>query len=379
MIDDNKMPVDPSLITWARERAGYTLTNAQSTPSLKKIQEWEDGTLHPTYRQVEVMSDVFRIPVAVFFFPKPPSVPPIDENFRTLPRRTVQGVPSRIRLLLRKARAFQINLFELHEGRNPSSKLITREIAMNSPRDIGPTALAVREYMGVSVRQQFRWPTVEDAFENWRELLAEHGIYVFKDAFREDDFFGFCLYDEEFPIIYVNNSAAKSRQVFTLFHELAHLLFQTSGIDHTENFDMGDITRENYRLEISCNEFSGRFLVPDAQFDEIVDNEYSTVHDAHEIAARFCVSTEVILRKLLDRNVITSDEYEAGSRSSYDTKSPGGGDYYKNQIAYLGKRYVLLALQRYHQNRFDDIQLAEYLNIKPKNVTNFEDSYLRFA
>src|SRR3546814_17029352 len=49
-------------------------------------------------------------------------------------------------------------------------------------------------------------------------------------AFRTDDFSGFCLYDEEFPIIYVNNSSAKTRQIFTYFHELAHLVFHTSGI-----------------------------------------------------------------------------------------------------------------------------------------------------
>ena len=34
-----------------------------------------------------------------------------------------------------------------------------------------------------------------------------------------------------FSDIYVNNSAAKTRQIFTLFRELGHLLFHTSGID----------------------------------------------------------------------------------------------------------------------------------------------------
>ena len=50
-----------------------------------------------------------------------------------------------------------------------------------------------------------------------------------QEVFQAEGLFGFCLQDDEFPIIYLNNSAAKSRQIFSLFHELAHLLLRTSG------------------------------------------------------------------------------------------------------------------------------------------------------
>ena len=379
MSDDNRMPVAPSLITWAREQAGFTLNEAISKSGLGKIQEWENGNLLPTYRQLETMAETFHIPVAVFFFPVPPKVPTIEKTFRTLPTHIMQEVPSKIHLLLRKARALQISLSELHDGRNPSSNLITRDIIMNSPRDIEPTALAVRKYLDIGVNQQSRWQDAEEAFEHWRNVLIDHGVYVFKDAFREEGFFGFCLYDDEFPIIYVNNSAAKTRQVFTIFHELSHLLFQTSGIDN-DVLQMSDISRQNYQIEIGCNAFAGSFLVPDDHFDEVVSAEYSTIYDARRIASRYCVSTEVILRKLFDRKLITSEDYEAeSSQGSQDSMSSGGGNYYRNQISYLGRRYIRWALQRYHQNRFDDLQLADYLNINPKNVTNFEDAYLSSA
>ena len=379
MSDDNRMPLNPSLITWARDWSGFTLKEAMAKSGLGKIQEWEDGALLPTYRQVETMAKTFHIPVAVFFFPEPPDLPPIGETFRTLPSNTVQRVPNSVRFLLRKARALQLSLFELHDGRNPASKLVTRDIAMNSRRDIEPTTLDVRDYFGVSVDQQSSWPTVDDAFEHWRNVLIDHGVYVFKDAFKADGFFGFCLYDDEFPIIFVNNSAAKTRQVFTIFHELAHLLFQTSGIDHDDAFRIGGMTQQNRIVEISCNNFANRFLVPDAHFDGLVDT-HTTIRDARVIANWYCVSTEVILRKLLDREIITQEEYEAeSSRVGDPGPKPEGGDYYKSQIAYLGRTYIRWALQGYHQNRFDDLQLAEYLNINPKNVTSFEDSYLKFA
>ncbi len=75
------------------------------------------------------------------------------------------------------------------------------------------------------------WRNIDEALKEWRQAIYRVGIFVFKDAFREERFSGFSLYDDVFPIIYVNNSAAKPRQIFTLFHELGHLLFHTSGID----------------------------------------------------------------------------------------------------------------------------------------------------
>src|SRR3546814_18114157 len=81
---------------------------------------------------------------------------------------------------------------------------------------------AVRRYLGVSLEQQCAWRDDETALKEWRAALQRVGVFVFQDAFRTDDFSGFCLYDVEFPIIYVNNSSAKTRQIFKYFHEPAH-------------------------------------------------------------------------------------------------------------------------------------------------------------
>jgi hypothetical protein len=64
----------------------------------------------------------------VFFFPEPPAVPQIRETFRTLPEQECDQIPRRIRMLLRMAEAFQLNLAELTGGRNPAPRLITRQL-----------------------------------------------------------------------------------------------------------------------------------------------------------------------------------------------------------------------------------------------------------
>ena len=82
----------------------------------------------------------------------------------------------------------------------------------------------------------------------------------------ESTFSGFCLYDTDFPVIYVNNNKAKNRQIFTLFHELAHLLMHTGGVDTRQDDYIEYLTGNNRRIEILCNQFAAEFLVPTVDF-----------------------------------------------------------------------------------------------------------------
>jgi hypothetical protein len=55
------------------------------------------------------MAEAFKVPVAVFFFPSPPNLPPLEATFRTLPEVELTRIEPRIKLLLRKAKALQLN------------------------------------------------------------------------------------------------------------------------------------------------------------------------------------------------------------------------------------------------------------------------------
>jgi Zn-dependent peptidase ImmA (M78 family) len=277
----DNMPITPQLVTWARERAGYSI--AAATDDFSRIAEWESGEAFPSYPQLERMAEKFKVPVAVFFFPAPPDLPPIEETFRTLGPEQIAVIPPRIRLLLRKARTFQMGLEELHGGRNPAERLITRDLAFRPTDRIEEIAAEVRTYLGVTMEQQFSWGNAETALEEWRKVLLGVGVYVFKDQFREPDYSGFCLYDDEFPIIYVNNTTAKTRQIFTLFHELAHLLFHTSGVDRTGDGFVDELAGDDRRIEIICNRMAACLLVPEKTFDEIFASKPPTEKRSNHI------------------------------------------------------------------------------------------------
>ena len=367
------MPITPAVLTWARERAGYSLDAAAE--SFPRIDRWEAGENFPSYPQLELLADKFKIPVAVFFFPEPPDLPSVEESFRTLEPTNIAEIPPRIRLLLRKAQSFQMALEELHDGRNPAQRPIIRNLGFRRNRSIEWNAAQVRAYLGVSFAQQTEWGSAETALNEWRKTLFEVGIHVFKDQFQDPGYSGFCLYDDEFPIIYVNNSTAKTRQIFTLFHELAHLLFQTSGVDATSDDFVDHLSRENRQIEVTCNSLAARIMVPTDRFDEAIEDLPPNQASAERLAERFSVSREFVYREFRDRDLITAGEYQRAARQWAEQiqSGRGGGNRYYTKIAYLGTEYINLAFRRYYQNRIDYDQLADFLDMKPRHLTQLEN------
>src|SRR5262249_42275290 len=108
------MPINPDVLRWAREIAGYTLEEISKKQSLSKFSKWEAGEAAPTYAQLEKIADTLHRPIALFFFPAPPEEETIEKSLRAVSEEDVASLSPTIRQLFRKAKAFQISLKELH-------------------------------------------------------------------------------------------------------------------------------------------------------------------------------------------------------------------------------------------------------------------------
>ena len=150
-----QIPITPEIITWSRVRAGISLHDAKQ--SFRNIEEWENGDSYPSYPQLEKLSDKFKVPIAVFFFPEPPETPEINESFRTLPDSEIDILPTKIRFLLRKAKAFQVGLSELTNGRNPSQFQIVKEHRLKKNISISKFVERIREALGFTFEDQISW------------------------------------------------------------------------------------------------------------------------------------------------------------------------------------------------------------------------------
>lgn len=378
-----QIQINPEVLQWARKRSGFTYEDLYN--QFKKLKDWEEGASMPTYNQLESLSNKLKCPIAVFFFPAPPDIEPIRNSFRTLPEIDYELMPPSIRMLLRKAKAMQLNLEELDSQSSLSEKYLLEDLDFSTATPLEQIAKEVRRYLDVPLSTQMSWGNVETALDEWRRAFSKHGIFVFKDAFRIDEYSGFCLYHSKYPVIYINNSTSKNRQIFTLFHELAHLIFRTSGIDKLTNDYIGTMTQKQKRIEVLCNRFAAVFLVPRESFRPLIADAELSKENIKNLSQAYKVSPEVILRKLLDNDAMSREDYEVqvnqlnedyrAFKERRKAKS-SGGDFYNTQISYLGKDYVNVALQQYYRNRIDASKLASYLNIAPKSLEKFQDKFL---
>ena len=378
--------INPDILKWARERSGYTakaIANALNR-DVSIVNDWESGERALTYVQLETLADKYKRPIAIFFFPEPPEESNIVEN---LALRSSDNNPlePRIHILLRQAYARQLSLMELNLGTNPSKQKIFRD--QHARRSDSPTALAqqTRAYLNISIDTQVGWPSATEAFENWRDCIEEAGIFVFKEAFQDNSVDGFCLVHDEFPVIYLNNSRAPVRQIFSLFHELAHLLLGENGITRSDIFR--GTTQE---IEDFCDQFAGEFLVPSNDFETRLNFSNYGDETIEELANYYKVSRPVILLKLVKKSIFTQEDYwqkmdqwtqdyKRHIEKSADGTTSSGGSYYNTRATYLGYRFMELAFGKYRQGYCSIEQLAEHLNVKVKHLPQLEDRLLRRA
>ena len=257
-----KAPVNPKVLIWARQQAGFKLEEVVEKINLKRvskidIEKWENGEEFPLFADLEKLAITYKRPSAMFFFNEPP-----EENIQKDFRGGIEEyISPKIRYLVRKAKILQINLKELLGEINPKRSeenyLLDK---IDKKQNINYIIQQVRNELGISIEIQKSWKNTKIALDTWRNVLENKGIFIFKNAFREDkeepykkD--GFCIYNEQYPIIYLNNSSSKTRQIFTIFHELAHLILGKNGISFRSQGSF-----ENNQEEIFCNRFCRRIF-----------------------------------------------------------------------------------------------------------------------
>lgn len=246
--------------------------------------------------------------------------------------------------------------------------------------DRNPIKLAneVREYLQAPIESQIKLRDTEAAFKYWRRKIESVGVFTFKDTFKDRFISGFCLLDEEYPIIFINNTTAFSKQIFTLIHELGHILYGINGIILVDDSYIDEMNINDRKLEIYCNEFAGNFLVPVKEFSQ--DIEYyikSGPESISKIANKYSVSREVILRRLYDNQIIDRIYYETKAKEWIEeylgrSVKSSGGNYYLTKLAYLGQGYTNLVYENLKRGRITEIEASEHLQMKARNLDKLQ-------
>lgn len=371
--------INPKIIIWARKRSGLSINDLANKMRRDpgEIRKWESGTKVPSYTCLEELAyRHFKIPLAVFFFPEPPDIEDPRNKFRRLPEFELARLSSDTLQMIRLAQAYQESLAELMLHSQPRRR-ISHDLNSKgtNPRQF---AQKTRKYLGITIQNQFDFQSCEQALKAWRHALEEAGVFTFKDSLKDRFISGFCLLDNQFPIIFLNNSNAFARQIFTLAHELGHILFGVHGITDVDESYLRFMSSRDKSLEIRCNQFAAELLVPEEAFrEEIPLFNTAGSEIIPDIADKYSVSREVILRRFLDHGLVTDNYYETKALEwNRDYLRSGrratGGNYYLTKLSYLGEGFTRLAFENYCRGRLTKAQLATHLNINARNIAKLE-------
>lgn len=376
------------MLRWARKTVGLSVADVALSLKRKpeEIEAWESGDDAPSYSQLEKLAyQLYKRPLAVFFLPAPPEEAIPQRKFRTLPDADLQALSRDTYLHIRRAHAFQIALRELFNGHNPAGRSIWKSLSLSLSGGIAEQAGGIREFLGITLEDQISWKSDELALKRWRQAIEDSGVFIFKAAFKQKDISGFCLVDEHLPVVYLNNSTTKTRQIFSLLHELAHLLLSMNGLSKFDTSYIDRLPQTEKRLERFCNAIAAEVLIPASDFAEQEKPFPANVEKASEelfsgLASRYGVSREAVLRRFLDQERVTASFYEnQAKRWAAQKKESSGGSWYLNQGAYLSDRFAKEVISRHYRHQITLEQAADFLGIKPKNFAGFEERVLQGA
>jgi Zn-dependent peptidase ImmA (M78 family) len=247
--------------------------------------------------------------------------------------------------------------------------------------DTAAAATGVRNWLNLGTN-----PNEKRDFTNYREAVEAKGILVLRSmgyvgAWRfpkESSVIGFSLFYEVCPIILIRKQAVEARQTFTLMHELGHLiLHRKSSIVVESNL----WARQGGERE--ANAFAGNLLVPDAFLAQVTSNIPRNVSDYEDWLRiqrmNWGVSTEVILRRLVDAGRLPTAQYEVYRRWKADQPAPqtdegGSRTYrYREPIHLFGQRYVRTVLDALNSDRITLHKASGFLdNLKIGDVRELE-------
>ncbi len=156
---------------------------------------------------------------------------------------------------------------------------------------------------------------------------------------KVEEFRGFALADPYAPLIFVNGRDAKSAQMFTLAHELAHIWLGKEGISGFEH-----LLPDSMGTETWCNQAAAEFLMPSNEFYRKW-RQFSQERVPYEPLKQFFkVSPVVIARRAMDLDLIDRDQflvfYQGQTKQQGQKKRMSGGDFYNNQNARVGKYFA---------------------------------------
>lgn len=310
--------INPTTLRLARERAGLGVADLAAKLTVadaeSRVKEWERGDAHPSFPQARRIAEVTHVPFASLF------LEPKSLGSTALPD---------LRTVARRAPQFSVDLVEVYrdalrkqawvaETRQAHDEPEVTFVGQGRRRGATPQAGAqlLRNLLAVTPMDRARCREADD-YSRLLILRAEAlGVLVLRSStvgsnthrpLDPEEFRGFAIADPRAPLVFINTADAKTAQVFTLLHELAHLWRGETGISQPA---VDKVRAADVDTEAFCDQMAADFLVPLADFREEWDRARSFADNCNHLRSIFKVSGLVIARRAREQQFVGKAEYD---------------------------------------------------------------------
>ncbi len=368
--------INHDILAWARKTINYDIDIAAKRikVDVEKLLSWERGEDLPSISQLRRISTIYKRPVSIFFLSEVPAEDIVFTDYRKIHGENIYDNSPQLNIQIRQARykrAMAIDLSELLSINIP-------EIGFKLSQHIGnfdEVAKEIRTFLNANIRDQIKVTDQYESLKYWKKIIEDTGILVFHTSIHYpvdiNEMRGISLNFRPFPIILLNSKDAPYGRIFTLLHELTHILLQDSGLCDLDEHN-------NNSVEVFCNKIAASILVPKDKFFEYAgpENETKAWTEAEidNLSKTFSVSKEVIVRRLLTFNKTTKEFYKE-KRAEYLNKylKPSGHPpVHRMAISTNGYKFTSMVMDAYSQHIISQSDIASYLGVKTKHIPKIE-------
>src|SRR4030043_1363064 len=356
MLRSPEIKVNPNVLKTLRESSGYTVEEISKKikTTVTKVKEVEEGLALFTLTQIKKLADIYQRSLASFFTDTLPAMPALTDFRLNRERRLTPQV------YIAERRAYYIanKLAELTDKRSQMPDF---------PETLKPDELA-REFRQLLKVDLLKEKKPEELLTHYKKVLEETFlISIIELPLKAEDVRGFSV-SADISIVVLNEEDKPSIKLFSLFHEIYHLLKRTSGICSIE------IEQKDGDIEASCNLFSAEFLVPlddlKEEYKRFLQSDESTVS---ELSKLYGVSKQVIMIRLLWFGYMPRERYEQFKKEGEKKlkgKTFGRRDWDKVFQNRVGNLVIREASSAYRSGKISYSEVMDILGLKAKYTEN---------
>lgn len=341
--------VNPQNLVWCRKKAGLDIPavykKASWSASTKKVEAWEKGEEFPSIDELKKLGQVYKKAWTLFLLKENigqlgfmvmkdyrGSIQQADEQEKYELTSFANEMESRQQFLIEFADVLKIK----------TNNLFGSLVQEQSPEKV---ARVIIEHFQIDFEKFWKESTRRKALNFLQEQLGEHNVFVSfsstnsKKQISLKTMRGMLVRSSRAPIIGIN-SAEKSvgAQIFTIFHELTHLLVEPVNENEifVEQISFRNTDKKTPK-ERFCDKVSAIILIPASILKEL-EGKTITVEVVEEYCKKLKINVEPFLYRVSEHGLLSENEVdslikqckqrEEQDKASQDTenrKKPDGG------------------------------------------------------